>query len=166
MTVTRWCHRANEIAFAYTGQRDSCILTSHALADVLRRNGFQAEVFRADVAIHCTDHRCTGCIAGGDGDGTRRKASPGMWLGHLAVECGDHILDPTIDQLVTGCGRTPAPFVAEKPPGWDQGEPIRYERGGLMIRHRRYRRQNGWVSKPDARQCRWKPLADLIIAAE
>ena len=44
------------------------------------------------------------------------KAGPGMWHGHLAVQCEDHILDATLDQLD---GLSPLAFPIE--PQWDDG---------------------------------------------
>ena len=172
-TLERWCLLANAAAHDTEGVRNTCILTSHALVTFLRMQGLEAEVFRAEAAIHCCRHdrQCYGSTAGSDGDGTRRPKSDG-WHGHLAVSCGDFVLDPTLDQLEVSCGQRARPVVFVKPEGWDVTPPDRPWQGGawhlwrdgdLEIRHARYRRQVGWKSKPAARPSKWMDVVDLMI---
>ena len=170
--LERWCRLANIIAYdEMEGVRNTCIHTSLALAEFLRRQGLEAEVFRAEAHVHCDhDQRCTGSTVGWDGDGTRRPKSTG-WRGHLAVSCGDYVLDPTLDQMETGCGLRPAPAVFLKPEGWDVAPPDRpwqggswyvWQEGELNIHHCRYRKQVGWKSKPAARPGQWLSIVELM----
>lgn len=168
-----WCLLANVAAYEIEGVRNTCILTSHALVEFLRIQGLQAEVFRAVAAVHCCRHdrQCHGSSAGSNGDGTRRPKSEN-WNGHLAVSCGNYVLDPTLDQLEVSCGQRPAPAAFLKPEGWDVAPPDRPWQGGawhswrdgdIEIRHGRYRHQAGWKSKPAARPNSWMDVVDLMI---
>ena len=171
--LERWCLLANKAGYELEGVRNSCILTSHALVAFLRMQGLEAEVFRAQAKVHCCQHdrQCYGSVAGSDGDGTRRPKSDG-WHGHLAVSCGDFVLDPTIDQLEVSCGQRPRPAVFVKLDGWDTTPPDRPWQGGawqhwldgdLEISHVRHPRQVGWKSKPAARPSKWINVVDLMI---
>ncbi len=103
--LTWWTTVANRGALVLLRETATCIPTSLALAEFLRGRGLDAEVFRATATVFCAEpghDRCHGSSAGHPGDGSRRPATgPGMWGGHLAVSCGEYILDPTIDQLAT-----------------------------------------------------------------
>lgn len=170
-----WCLLANAVAYEMEGVRNTCIHTSMALAEFLRRQGLEAEVFRAEAAVHCLlhDRQCYGSFAGGNGDGTGRPKANG-WRGHLAVSCGDFVLDPTIDQLETRCGLRPTPAVFRKPEGWGVTPPDRpwqggtwhrWDEAGLEVSHVRYRRQVGWKSKPAARPSRWLDMVEAMERA-
>ncbi len=172
--LARWCALANAVAYDLEGARNTCIQTSLALAEFLRIQGLQANVFRAEAKVHCTVHEihsCHGSMAGSDGDGTRRPKSTG-WRGHLAVSCGDHVLDPTIDQLETACGLAPVPAVFLKPDGWDVPPTDRpwqggawhhWSEGSVEVGHCHYRRQVGWKSKPAARQGNWMEIVYRML---
>lgn len=168
-----WCLLANRVAYDMDGVRNTCIHTSMALAEFLRRQDLDAEVFRAKAGVDCLlhDKQCYGAVAGSDGDGTRRPKSNG-WHGHLAVSCGDFVLDPTIDQLETKCDLRPAPAVFLKPEGWDVVPPDRpwqggswhhWEEDGLDVSHVRHPRQMGWKSKPAARPSRWLDMVEAMV---
>ena len=170
--LEHWCRLANAAAYDIEGIRNTCILTSCALAEFLRLQGLTAEVFRAEAKVFCVRHdrSCHGATAGSDGDGTRRPKSDG-WHGHLAVSCGDYVLDPTLDQLGATCGAQPQPVVFLKPDGWDVTPPDRpwqggawhhWEENGLSVAHCRYRTQTGWKSKPAAWPSRWRTVVDLM----
>ena len=170
--LEEWCRLANAAAYEIEGVRNTCIQTSHALATFLQAKGLEAEVFRAEARIWCLLHEreCTGSLAGSNGDGTRRPKSSG-WHGHLAVSCGDYVLDPTIDQLEVTCGLRPSPAVFLKPKGWSETPPnmpwsggawYHWTEDGLDINHSRYRKQIGWKSKPAALPSRWRDILDTM----
>jgi hypothetical protein len=175
--LERWCLLANTVAYTLDGVRNTCIHTSIALAEFLRLWGLEAEVFRAEAHVHCArpDHQnCHGSTAGSNGNGTRRPKSAG-WRGHLAVSCGDYVLDPTLDQLSTSCGLRPRPAVFLKPDGWGMTPPDRpwqggawhrWQEGNLDVSHVRYRHQVGWKSKPAARPSRWREIVELMVVHE
>jgi hypothetical protein len=171
--LNRWCLLANTAAYDIEGVHNTCVQTSHALMHFLRLQGFEAEVFRAEAHAHCLDdNRCHSASAGWNGDGTRRRKSDG-WAGHLAVSCGDYVLDPTLDQLVVGCGARPRPAVFRKPENWDVppanswrgGARHDWSEGDLAINHSRYTRQVGWKSLPASRQSRWIDILGLMLEA-
>ena len=171
----KWCLLANAAAYDILGARNTCILTSHALVAFLQLQGFEAEVFRARARAHPTKEferrlgrRGYGAYAG---DGYFSH-SPGGWAGHLAVSCGDFVLDPTLDQLETE-GQRPRPAVFVKPVGWDVPPPDMPWRGGawhhwrdgdLDVGHARHPRQVGWKSKPAARRSSWMDVVDLMMS--
>ena len=163
--LQRWCELANHASFARWKARDTCILTSHALAAFLQARGLVAEVFRAEAHVHSPDRNVYGAAVGWDGDGTRRKAAaPDMWHGHLAVICEGHALDPTIDQMEVG-GKRIRPAVFPVPERWDEGVWHRWDEDGLTVSYCKYRRQVGWKSAGDARPSHWQPVTDLMEAA-
>jgi hypothetical protein len=100
-------------------------------------------------------------------------ATPGMWRGHLAVSCGEYVLDATVDQLETSCGQTARPAVFHKPDGYDITPHLeglvwyqvfhQWEEGDLHISHARHRLQNGWKSKGAARPGAWRPVVALML---
>src|SRR5262245_32795004 len=81
---------ANRVTVKFNGSRDTCILTSFALHDVLKRLGYSSRPLRIEAAVFPDDRKYYGTILGGAGDGSRRPAAaPGMWKGHLAVLVSD-----------------------------------------------------------------------------
>jgi hypothetical protein len=165
--LLRWCRLANIVAFEMLGYRNSCILTSHALAAFLHLKGLDAEPFRAEVHVHhLTDRTVSGCGLGGDGDGTRRPAAdPGSWRGHLAVTCDGYVLDPTIDQANVG-GERIRPAVFAMPLGWEDGKSHRWTEGDLQVSHQRYHRQVGWKSAQAARPVHWRDVLTVMRNSE
>lgn len=161
--LQRWCRIANRAGREIRGQRNTCVLTSHALAAFLRARELEAEVFRAEVhAHHLTDRKVTGFCLGWDGDGTRRPAAaPGMWRGHLAVTCEGFILDPTIDQSAVGKVRI-KPAVFAMPPRWDEGCGYRWDERGISVAYSKYHRQAGWKSAGDARLSHWREVMAVM----
>jgi hypothetical protein len=90
---------ANRIAAEFNGSRDTCILTSFALHNVLQRLGYNSRPLRIEAAIFPNDQKLSGNILGSIERGARRAASPDMWWGHLGVVVdNDWLLDPTLDQ--------------------------------------------------------------------
>jgi hypothetical protein len=173
--LEHWCLLANAAAYDIEGVGNSCILTSHALVAFLQLQGFEAEVFRARASVHLTKEferrlgRPGYGAAAGEGHFSR---SPGGWAGHLAVSCGDFVLDPTLDQLEAE-GQRPRPAVFVKPVGWDVPPPDRPWQGGawhhwrdgdLNVGHARHPRQVGWKSKPAARRSSWVEVVDLMVS--
>jgi hypothetical protein len=68
------CKCTNEISAVFNnGDRDTCVLTSAALRDVLRHFGYPAEMMRIEAAVSndAVDRFAT--ILGSDGDGSRRR---------------------------------------------------------------------------------------------
>jgi hypothetical protein len=169
-----WCLLANAAAYEIEGVRNTCILTSHALVAFLQLQGFEAEVFRARATAHPTEEfeqrlgrRGLGACAGGS-----HFSHGGGWAGHLAVSCGDFVLDPTLDQLEAE-GQRPRPAVFVKPVGWDVPPPDSPWQGGawhhwrdgdLDVDHTRHPRQVGWKSKPAARPSSWMEVVDLMMS--
>ena len=90
----------NRVAAKFNGSRSTCVLTSFALCDVLQRLGYNSRPLRIEAAVFPDDRKFYGTILGGWREpGCRRAASPGMWLGHLAVVVEDEwLLEPTLDQ--------------------------------------------------------------------
>jgi hypothetical protein len=165
--LREWCQLANWCAFEIYGARNTCIATSHALAAFLRARGLSAEPFRAEVHAHARVSKpdIYGFGLGWDGDGSRRPKVDG-WRGHLAVSCGDWVLDPTIDQADVG-GVTIEPAAFRKPAGWTGGQGYQWTERGINVRYSFYRRQVGWKSAPAARRCQWADVLDLMeIIAE
>lgn len=157
--LRRWCRLANRAGRNVCGYRNSCIATSHALAAFLRSRGIDAEPFRAEAYIHSPDRSVYGSVLGSRGDGSRQPAaSPGSWRGHLAVACGAHVLDPTIDQAPVG-GKRIRPAVFAMPDQWDDGHPFRWSEQGLSVTYSKYYRQVGWKSAPDSRPSHWRVVA-------
>ncbi|WP_082968260.1 hypothetical protein [Mycobacterium scrofulaceum] len=171
--LENWCLLANAAAYEIQGVRNTCIHTSHALVAYLQLQGFGAEVFRARArALPSKElaqrlgRRGYGAFAG------EGHVGRGSWPGHLAVSCGDFVLDPTLDQLEAE-GERPRPAVFRKPVGWDVPPPDRPWQGGawhywrdgdLNVGHARYPRQVGWKSKSAARPSCWMKVVDMMIS--
>jgi hypothetical protein len=160
------CKSANEISAVFNnGYRDTCILTSAALRDVLRRLGYTAKMMRIEAAVsnHAVDP--SACILRFDGDGSRRrKAAPRMWRGHVGVVIGNVLLDPTLDQVNDGypfMGATP--MVVEFAPGQtmffvptgDKGAEVRFSLSPERC---------GWKAAPDFRfDSRRRPMIEAVL---
>ena len=155
--LRQWCRLANRAGRSVFGFRNSCIMTSHALAAFLRERGVDAECIRVEVHAHGNS---ASFVLGGDGDGTRRPAAgPGCWRGHLAVTAAGYILDPTIDQGGKGSSRV-RPAVFQIPPDQDARHYGRvWDERGFRVSHEAYHRQVGWKSRPESRRIEW---ADVV----
>jgi hypothetical protein len=66
---------ANQVAAKFNGARDTCILTSYALHNVLQRLGHNSRPLRIEAAVFPDDRRFYGSILG-SWTGSRRAASP------------------------------------------------------------------------------------------
>jgi transcriptional regulator with XRE-family HTH domain len=147
--LQRWCRLANRAGRNIFGFRNSCIMTSHALAEFLRGRGLDAECVR--VEVHAFGNSASFAL-GWDGDGSRRPASkPGRWRGHLAVASAGCILDPTIDQGGKGAFRLkPAVFrIGDSDSATDYGHG--WQESGFTVSHEAYRKQAGWKSRAESR---------------
>lgn len=155
--LQRWCRLANRAGRNIFGFRNSCIMTSHALAEFLRGCGLDAECVRVEVHAHGNS---AGFILGGDGGGMRRPAaSPGHWRGHLAVTSNGYILDPTIDQGGKGAFRLkPAVFAIGESWSATAYKHV-WEESGFTASHEAYRKQAGWKSRAESRPAHW---ADVV----
>jgi hypothetical protein len=91
---------AKQVAFEFSGSRDTCILTSFALNDALQRLGYSSRPLRIEAAVFPDELKAVGTILGWHRPpGRRRAAKPDHWWGHLAVLVEDEwLLDPTLDQ--------------------------------------------------------------------
>jgi hypothetical protein len=91
---------ANRVAAEFNGSRNTCILTSFALHNVLQRLGYNSRPLRIEAAVFPNDRKFYGTILGGWREpGSRQAASPDKWWGHLAVAIeNEWLLDPTLDQ--------------------------------------------------------------------
>ena len=67
----------NEVCFKHTGSRDTCILSSFVLANVLQRLGYNARPLRIEAAVYPNDRKFGGVILGSrqDGINCRRAAA-------------------------------------------------------------------------------------------
>jgi hypothetical protein len=173
--LRRWCRLANRVGRDTFGFRNSCIMTSHALAAFLRGCGLDAECVRVEVHAHGNS---ASFVLGWDGDGTRRPASkPGCWRGHLAVASAGYLLDPTIDQGGKGRARL-KPAVFRIPSSWDgnayrydgtpSGESYRYlwKESGFRVSHEAYHRQAGWKSRAESRPVNWSDVTAEMARIE
>jgi hypothetical protein len=173
-TLTRWCLQANAAAYEFCGVSNTCIQTSMALVEFLRLQGLEAEPFRARVIVHPTreyEEHVLGRPGVGSFGGEGHRSQHGGWCGHLAVSCGQYVLDPTLDQFEAE-GLAPTPTVFFKPKDWDVppadrpwqgGAWHRWQEGNLDIGHARHPRQVGWKSKPAARPSAWADVVEIMI---
>lgn len=149
--LTTATNLANQVAYRELGYRNSCIATSHALIEYLRRRGIASEPVRVEA------HNIGAAL----GWGSDRATSSDGWPGHLAVSCGLYVLDPTLDQVPRL-----DPLVFLKPDGWDAGEPYRWfsvnSSAQFPSTYEKYRKQTGWRTSPAARATTWRWLADRM----
>lgn len=172
-TLDRLCRLANREAFAVCGIRNSCILTSAVLRDVLEHLGIPAELMRVEAVSFGTRGAV---ILGSEGDGTRRRAAaPSMWHGHLAViAAGRFLLDPTLDQI-----DGQEPFTSEITDAWLRGEETLWWLDGIpakrvtgsgqvaeTLRYRALPHRGGWKRAPDFRYVtRRRPVVNAVLSA-
>jgi hypothetical protein len=161
---------ANREAAKFNGSRDTCILTSFALHDVLQRLGYNSRPLRIEAAVFPDDRKFSGTILGGWSEGTRRAASPGKWWGHLAVAVEDEwLLDPTLDQA----NKSEWPRSMHVGPlavrlserFWTERGSFLIQTNGCTVRFSPHPRQTGFANAGDARPSHWKPLAERILRA-
>jgi hypothetical protein len=76
---------ANRVAAEFDGSRDTCVLTSFALNDVLQRLGHNSRPLRIEAAVFPDDRKLCGTILGAiwSEPGSRRGAAPGCGRGTL-----------------------------------------------------------------------------------
>jgi len=157
------------VAAKFNGARDTCILTSYALHNVLQRLGYNSRPLRIEAAVFPDDRKLYGSILG-SWNGSRHAASPGKWWGHLAVLVEEEwLLDPTIDQANKKewprsiCVGPLAVRLTQK--FWAERGSILVRTNGCTVRFSPHPRQNGFANAGDARPSHWKPLADRILRA-
>jgi len=163
----------NEISLEENnGGRNSCIMTSYALNNVLCRLGYDARPVRVEAAVHPNDRKLVGTILGGFPSGDRRPAAgPGGWHGHLAVAIDDlWLLDPTLDQAnkeewPRDAWVKPLAVKVTDPCFWSGNKSLSVQCNASDVRYRLYPRQNGFAHKGGARPSRWKPVSDAVIGA-
>ena len=156
----------NRVALKFNGSRSTCILTSFALNDVLRRLGYNSRLLRIEAAVFPDDPKLVGTILGWNRPpGRRRAARPGNWWGHLAVVVDDewlldrHARPGQQEGMAAIDARRPARSPA-------LGEILgRVQVNKCSVRFSPHPRQNGFANAGDARPSHWKPLADRIFEA-
>jgi hypothetical protein len=162
---------ANQIAAKFNGARDTCVLRSFALHDVLKRLGYNSRPLRIEAAVFPDDRKFTGTILGGWREpGARRAAASDKWWGHLAVVIADSwLLDPTLDQA--NMSEWPRAIhvgplaIRLSKKFWAEHRSILFRTNGCTVRFSPHPRQVGFVNAGDARPSHWKPLADQILQA-
>jgi hypothetical protein len=167
--LTRLVTIANKEAFKFCRFRDSCVLTSYALNDVLRRLGYDSKPLRIEAAVFPDERNTVGTILGGiHSDFRRPAAQPGNWWGHLAVLVdGEWLLDATIDQANKRewpKGARVGPLAVKLPAKfWGERGHVMIKTNQCGVRLTRYPRQVGFAHAGDARPSHWLPLADRIF---
>jgi hypothetical protein len=163
---------ANRVAAKFNGARDTCILTSYALHDVLQRLGYDSRPLRIEAAVFPDAPKLSGTILGGFSEPgcRRRRASPDIWWGHLAVAIKDEwLLDATLDQA----NKEEWPHSMHVGPlairltekFWAEHGSILVRVGQCRVRFSPHPRQVGFAHADDARPSHWKPLAEQILRA-
>jgi hypothetical protein len=162
----------NRVAAEFNGARDTCILTSFALHDVLQRLGYESRPLRIEAAVFPDDRKLSGTILGGFSEpgGRRRRASPDMWWGHLAVVVeNEWLLDPTLDQANKAewprSMRVGPLAIRLTEKFWAEHGSILVQVNKCSVRFSPHPRQVGFAHAGDARPSHWKPLANLIFRA-
>lgn len=150
---------ANKATRNMFGATDCCILTSHALNNVLGDFKKQSRIVRITAHVFPKSIKHHGAALGWDGDGTRRsKAGKGMWHGHAGVLVDERwLLDATLDQVNNDVIQV-GPVAIEL--DLDPGESFLFELGNCDVRYHMYRgKQDGFMHAPDARRSHWMPVA-------
>ena len=161
----------NRVAAKFNGSRDTCVLTSFALNDVLQRLDYNSRPLRIEAAVFPDDQKLCGTILGGWREpGRRRAASPDKWWGHLAVAIDDEwLLDPTLDQANKKewprSMRVGPLAVHLSDKFWAAHGSILVQVNKCSVRFSPHPRQKGFANAGDARPSHWKPLADQIFQA-
>jgi hypothetical protein len=155
------------VAVEFNGSRDTCVLTSFALHNVLQHLGYDSRPLRIEAAVFPDDPKLN--ILGRI-ERSRGRAAPGMWWGSFGVAISDEwLLDPTLDQANK---RHWPRSMRVGPLAVRLEQKFWAEYGSMLIRVNQCRvrfsphpRQNGFAHAGDARLSHWKPLADLILRA-
>ena len=160
---------AKQVATKFNKSRSTCVLTSFALTDALRRLGYGSRPLRIEAAVFPDDRKLYGTILGSL-NGCRRAAAPDMWHGHLAVVVDDEwLLDPTIDQAnkkELPRSMRVGPLAIQLPGEfWAEHGSILVQVNKCSVRFSPHPRQVGFANAGDARPSHWKPLADQIFRA-
>jgi hypothetical protein len=155
---------ANAVSRSFNRCRNTCILTSYALDDVLRRLGMHSYPLRVKAAVSPNELGLKGTLLGRPGG---KATKPGMWNGHLAVAIEkEWLLDPTLDQANRrewpACARVGPAVVKLNDEFWD-GKPVFILMNGSLVRYFHVK-QNGFAKAPDARPSHWRELAHRIMA--
>jgi hypothetical protein len=160
----------NRVAAEFNGSRDTCILTSFALHNVLQRLGYSSRPLRIEAAVFPDDPKLSGNILGSIERGSRGAASPDMWWGHLGVVVdNDWLLDATLDQAnkeewPRSIHVGPLAVRLEEK-FWAKWGSILVRTNGCTVRFSPHPRQLGFANAGDARPSHWKPLAAQILRA-
>jgi hypothetical protein len=168
---------ANRVASGFLERaRDTCIVTSYALAAALTDLGYaDARPVRVEAASFPDDSKLDAVNLGGSLGSPRRRAQDGYWCGHLAVCIGQSwLLDPTLDQSNYASGTQWAsagvrvePLAAPLiPEFWDLDLPphqrVVWVRSPTVATRYTLVPQKGFAWAPDARPSHWRPLAKEI----
>jgi hypothetical protein len=152
------------------GYRDTCVLTSYALTNVLRRLGADAYPLRVETGAFPRCKKLGGIVLGRIDPplgAPRTRSEPGFWKGHLVVAIGkEWLLDATLDQ-VNNESWPPSAWVSPallrlSNDFWSGGQ-ISMEENGTFVRYSLYAKQHGFANAPDARPSHWKLLADTTM---
>lgn len=162
--------RVNQTSYRAFGGRESCILSSFAVAYILMSKGYESFPIRVYASVFSKERNVTGVSLGGKGDGTRIPAAmEGMWNGHLAVFAKSrrgnksYLLDPTLDQVNRKRIRV-KPVVLEIPEMFlIARRGALYQIGNCNVRYSACPHQNGFMNKPDARPSHWFPIAERVL---
>jgi hypothetical protein len=168
----KWLQRivslTNAISLGFNdGDPATCIFTSYALNNVLRRLGYSSSPLRVEAKVRPDDKKLVGTILGSRQNG--EAARPDMWRGHLVVAIEDiWLLDATLDQA----NKTEWPSsVRVGPVAVRLSDAFWAERGFIIkmneteIRYFLYPKQIGFARAHDARPSQWKPLSNMIMTA-
>jgi hypothetical protein len=145
---------------------DNCIAVGCALCRYLLEYGHPAELVRISAGVF-PPNSVQAVVLGSEGHGTRRPAAgPGMWRGHLGVECEGFLLDPTLDQATGPEMPYPVPpMVVLLPADWGKDRWASVYiilDGGTRLRWTRYPRQVGFRSVPAARPAQWRDIYEAM----
>ena len=190
------CDLAFMAAFDTFDYDGSCVPTSHALAEYLRRLGREPTLVRPMVSIvakcHCTPERLEQMYAEVEAQ-SHAHGWPATWrmtrtgtcngrvcrgasfngdgarsnvCGHLIVTCDGYLLDPTIGQINNDAVHLD-PLVLPLPADWDARGSVKFlDPEGTWVQYSRYWRQSGFKSRKDARKSYWMPVLNRMLELE